>query len=123
MAIKKSEIYNDLWKSCDEFRGGMDAGLKEWINSKPELKIEKNAKQNGKNDKRKNHLTLLLNDNEKASRLSKIIGDLHYYLSLNPHEAEYKGMIFTDYDAKFVLHSVTGFVNNILRHIENNTKT
>jgi len=24
MAIKKSEIYNDLWKSCDEFRGGMD---------------------------------------------------------------------------------------------------
>jgi type I restriction enzyme M protein len=25
MAIKKSEIYNDLWKSCDELRGGMDA--------------------------------------------------------------------------------------------------
>ena len=24
MAIKKSEIYNNLWKSCDEFRGGMD---------------------------------------------------------------------------------------------------
>ena len=25
MAIKKSEIYSDLWKSCDELRGGMDA--------------------------------------------------------------------------------------------------
>jgi len=25
LAIKKSEIYNDLWKSCDELRGGMDA--------------------------------------------------------------------------------------------------
>ena len=25
MAIKKSEIYNSLWKSCDELRGGMDA--------------------------------------------------------------------------------------------------
>ena len=24
MAIKKSEIYNDLWKSCNELRGGMD---------------------------------------------------------------------------------------------------
>ncbi len=24
MAIKKSEIYSNLWKSCDEFRGGMD---------------------------------------------------------------------------------------------------
>ncbi|NML70610.1 type I restriction-modification system subunit M [Chryseobacterium sp. RP-3-3] len=25
MAIKKSELYNSLWKSCDELRGGMDA--------------------------------------------------------------------------------------------------
>ena len=25
MAIKKSEIYSSLWKSCDELRGGMDA--------------------------------------------------------------------------------------------------
>ena len=24
MAIKKSEIYSDLWQSCDQFRGGMD---------------------------------------------------------------------------------------------------
>lgn len=25
MAIKKSELYGSLWKSCDELRGGMDA--------------------------------------------------------------------------------------------------
>lgn len=25
MAIKKSELYNSLWKGCDELRGGMDA--------------------------------------------------------------------------------------------------
>src|SRR5450830_878053 len=25
MAIKKSELYNSLWASCDELRGGMDA--------------------------------------------------------------------------------------------------
>jgi type I restriction enzyme M protein len=24
VAIKKSEIYSQLWSSCDEFRGGMD---------------------------------------------------------------------------------------------------
>jgi len=23
--VKKSELYNSLWKSCDELRGGMDA--------------------------------------------------------------------------------------------------
>ena len=26
MAIKKSELYSSLWSSCDELRGGMDAG-------------------------------------------------------------------------------------------------
>lgn len=25
MAVKKSELYGHLWKSCDELRGGMDA--------------------------------------------------------------------------------------------------
>src|SRR4029079_7669543 len=25
MAIKKSELYTSLWRSCDELRGGMDA--------------------------------------------------------------------------------------------------
>ena len=25
MAVKKSELYASLWKSCDELRGGMDA--------------------------------------------------------------------------------------------------
>ena len=25
MALKKSELYASLWKSCDELRGGMDA--------------------------------------------------------------------------------------------------
>lgn len=25
MALKKSELYLSLWKSCDELRGGMDA--------------------------------------------------------------------------------------------------
>src|SRR5437764_5473041 len=26
MAIKKSDLYSSLWSSCDELRGGMDAG-------------------------------------------------------------------------------------------------
>jgi len=25
MAMKKSELYSRLWKSCDQLRGGMDA--------------------------------------------------------------------------------------------------
>lgn len=26
MALKKTDLYSSLWKSCDELRGGMDAG-------------------------------------------------------------------------------------------------
>ena len=26
MALKKSDLYSSLWRSCDELRGGMDAG-------------------------------------------------------------------------------------------------
>ena len=26
MALKKSQLYSSLWQSCDELRGGMDAG-------------------------------------------------------------------------------------------------
>jgi type I restriction enzyme M protein len=25
MAIRKSDVYGSLWRSCDELRGGMDA--------------------------------------------------------------------------------------------------
>jgi len=25
VALKKSDLYSSLWKSCDELRGGMDA--------------------------------------------------------------------------------------------------
>ena len=25
MALKKSKLYNGVWQSCDELRGGMDA--------------------------------------------------------------------------------------------------
>ena len=34
MAIKKSELYSTLWRSCDELRGGMDAEVvsKRWHN-------------------------------------------------------------------------------------------
>ncbi len=31
MALKKSDLYSSLWKSCDELRGGMDASYKDYI--------------------------------------------------------------------------------------------
>jgi len=40
MAVKKSELYSSLWKSCDELRGGMDA-------SQYKDRVEGNALRHG----------------------------------------------------------------------------
>lgn len=113
--------YGDVLKECRNAFDALDGGLEEWINNKTLTEEENKIRQNGKQSaKRELYLSKLMNDQIKAERLSKVIGDLHNYLSLNPHEAEYKGMIFTNYDAKFVIHTVTSLVSDILKHIENN---
>lgn len=109
--------YGDVLKECRNALDALDSGVEEWVKSKPSVKMENNTKETTKGAL---SLSVLLNDKEKATRLYKIINDLHYYLSLNPHEAEYHGMVFTNYDAKFVLHAVTSLVSDILKHIENN---
>ena len=47
MAIKKSELYSMLWKSCDELRGGMDASqYKDYVGlcKRVEVKNSRNKK-------------------------------------------------------------------------------
>lgn len=114
--------YGDVLKENRNALDALDVGLEEWSKNKSDTNIESEVKHDNKSSKRENYLSILFNDQEKATRLNKIMTDLHYYLSLNPHEAEYKGMIFTNYDAKFVLHAVTSLVNDILKHIENSSK-
>ena len=49
MAIKKSELYSSLWKSCDELRGGMDASqYKDYVLA---LLFVKYVSDKSKNDK------------------------------------------------------------------------
>lgn len=110
--------YGDVLKECRNSLEALDSGLDAWFSAK-KREITPNEEPNTKKaDKRKNQLAVLLNNDEKANRLNNIIRDLHYYLSLNPHEAEYKGIIFTNYDAKFVLQTVGSLVNDVLKHIE-----
>ena len=52
MALKKSELYSSLWKSCDELRGGMDAS------------------------QYKDYVLVLKNDKEIGDKINKLVGRL-----------------------------------------------
>src|SRR6266536_5208511 len=84
MAIKKSELYSSLWKSCDELRGGMDASqYKDYVlvllfvkyvsdkyASQPNALIE--VLQGGSFD----DMVALKGDKEIGDKINKIIGKL-----------------------------------------------
>jgi len=84
MALKKSELYSSLWKSCDELRGGMDASqYKDYVLVLMFIKYVSDKYANDPNavitippgggfaD-----MTAAKNDPEIGDRLNKIIGRL-----------------------------------------------
>ncbi|MBI1828092.1 MAG: hypothetical protein HY222_01860 [Thaumarchaeota archaeon] len=117
--------YGDVLFECRKVIDALDKGIEEWgknttLNAEEKLKLEDiKSKSNGKRiGKREEELSKLMADVEKGVRLGMVIGNLHYYLSLNPHEAEHKSNFTVD-DAKFVIHSITSYARNILKYIEN----
>ena len=111
--------YGDVLQECRKALDALDSGIEEWATNSTLTEDETNRiKQNsGKEVKKEIYLSKLIGDENKAKRLNMIRGKLHYYLSLDPHQSEYKGMEFTQDDAKFVLHAVTGFINNMLKYL------
>lgn len=117
--------YDDVLSECRNAIDALDNGIEEWGKNKTltpddNLKLDNiKSKRNGKPvSKRETELSKLLGDVEKGVRLGQVIGSLHYYLSLSPHEAEHKSYFTVD-DAKFVIHSVTSYVSNVLKYLEN----
>src|SRR5664279_4533554 len=84
MAIKKSDLYSSLWRSCDELRGGMDASqYKDYILT---LLFVKYVSDKQKSDKNSlidvptggsfDDMVALKGDKEIGDRINKIIGKL-----------------------------------------------
>jgi len=110
--------YGDVLQECRKALDSLESGIDEWAKNQTfsEPEIAKINQNNGK-EKREVYLSKLIGDSEKAKRLNVIKGNLHSYLSLDPHQPEYKGMEFTRDDAKFVIYAVTGLINNILKYL------
>lgn len=109
--------YGDVLQECRKALDALDNGIEEWATGKlSEIEVGK-IKNGGKDAKKELYLSKLIGDENKAKRLNSIRSNLHYYLSLDPHQSEYKGMEFTLDDAKFVLHAVTGFIGNMLKYL------
>lgn len=84
MALKKSDLYSSLWKSCDELRGGMDAGqYKDYILT---LLFVKYVSDKAKVDRRSlisvpaggsfDDMLLVKDEKDVGDRLNKIISAL-----------------------------------------------
>src|SRR5512133_1947133 len=103
MAIKKSELYSSLWKSCDELRGGMDAAqykdyvltllFVKYVSDRAEvdqtlLEVPEGASWSD--------ITKLRDDKEIGDKINKIIGliaeanDLHGVIDLADFNDENK---------------------------------
>ncbi|WP_280849315.1 type I restriction-modification system subunit M [Streptomyces sp. SAI-041] len=84
MALKKSDLYSSLWRSCDELRGGMDASqYKDYILT---LLFVKYVTDKGKTDRSSlidvpaggsfDDMIALKGDKEIGDKINKIIGKL-----------------------------------------------
>ena len=90
MAIKKSELYSSLWKSCDELRGGMDASqykdyvlillFVKYVSDKyagdPSALIDVPRPEDGKPGGSFADMVAAKGDKEIGDKLNKIIGRL-----------------------------------------------
>ena len=84
VALKKSDLYSSLWRSCDELRGGMDASqYKDYILT---LLFVKYVSDKAKSDKQSlidvpsggsfDDMVALKGDKEIGDKINKIIGKL-----------------------------------------------
>lgn len=105
--------YGDVLQECRKSIEALETGVKEW--GKKNILDQEQASKNGK--ELENYLTQLIGDKEKTRRLNELRMTLRSYLSLDPHEAEYKSIVFIREDAKFVLYTTIGFINNILKYM------
>jgi type I restriction enzyme M protein len=83
MAVKKSDLYSSLWKSCDELRGGMDASqYKDYVLVLLFMKyVSDRAKEPGSDlvvpeDASFEALVALKGDKEIGDKVNKVIGRL-----------------------------------------------
>ncbi|WP_407356519.1 type I restriction-modification system subunit M [Methanolobus sp. WCC5] len=84
MAIKKSELYSSLWKSCDELRGGMDASqYKDYVLTLLFVKYvsdkyagKPNALIEVPEDASFDYMVSLKGDKEIGDKMNKAIGTL-----------------------------------------------
>lgn len=104
--------YGDVLQECRKMIESLETGIKEWGK-----KIVSSQEQGNKGEL-ENYFTKLIGDEEKARRLNELRKTLRSYLSLDPHEPEYKTIVFIRDDAKFVLYATVGFINNILKYME-----
>lgn len=111
--------YGDVFGECRQSINALYNGIEQWGKSQltddDKNKIPNNSEKT--NTLRNISFLKLVEHEEKGKRINQLRNSLYQYLSLDPHEADYKGITFTRGDAISALNITTSFVSNILYYM------
>ncbi len=113
----KDGRWGDVLGDCRKAMNALYNGIDQWgavqnLTREESQYIQSQGEKVGA--QRNVYFSRLLGHPEKGERLNKLRTSLYQYLSLEPHESDYGGVIFNRDDAMFVLRITYGFVANIL---------
>lgn len=116
-ALKEGR-WGDVFGECRKALNALYNGIDEWGATLKLTKEEESLIQKAQGDKvavqRNIYFSQLAEHAEKGERFNRLRNSLYQYLSLDPHEPDYKDVTFTRDDAMFALRLTYGFAANVL---------
>lgn len=111
-------VLGECRKALDALYNGIDEwGAKQTLTSEENEKIQKQSGNDKVKTRRNIYISRLVDHPEKSDRLNALRNSLFQFLSLDPHEAEYKGLHFSRSDALFASRTTISIIYTILSYL------
>jgi hypothetical protein len=108
----KEGRWGDVFGECRKALNVLYNGIEEWGKAKALANEQTDASA-----RRNVYFAQLMGHPEKGERMNRLRTSLYQYLSLDPHEPDHKGVVFTRDDAMFALRVTYGIAANILHSL------
>jgi hypothetical protein len=119
---RSGDVFGECRKALNALYNGIDVwGATQKLTKEEEAQIQK-AQTDKVSLQRNIYFSRLAGHPEKGERFNKLRNSLYQYLSLAPHEAEYKEITFSRDDAMFVLRTTYGLMAHTLHNMTHHAR-